>query len=96
MAGYPARGCHPDGLRQVAPLKNRAYNRYACFGIAQNAWCCLLIAKGDEQAGKSALLHRLQGKKHSPEDPLKGTGLEYSFVDVKDEDADGWEWSCSV
>ena len=48
-----------------------------------------LMGAGDEQAGKSTLIHRLQGKKPNPDHKQSGTGLEYTYLDVKDEDGDG-------
>ncbi len=42
---------------------------------------------GDEGAGKSSLIARLQGRKHANEEFAQGTGLEYSYMDVKDEDS---------
>eukprot|EP00048_Salpingoeca_helianthica_P024260 m.30856 g.30856 ORF g.30856 m.30856 type:complete len:446 (-) comp9274_c0_seq2:311-1648(-) len=45
------------------------------------------IVLGDEGAGKSSLVARLQGRKHANEEHAQGTGLEYSYIDVKDEDS---------
>ncbi len=40
---------------------------------------------GDNESGKTTLMARLQGQ----EDPRKGSGLEYMYIDVKDEYRDG-------
>lgn len=47
-----------------------------------------VVILGDEKVGKSALLHRLQGKKHAGDDGLKGTGLEFSYIDIKEEETE--------
>ena len=44
---------------------------------------------GDERAGKSTLLHRLQGRKQGGDDGLKGTGIEYTYLDIKEEETEG-------
>ena len=41
---------------------------------------CLLIL-GDKESGKTTLIAKLQGN----EDPKKGSGLEYGYIDVRDE-----------
>ncbi|CAD5117211.1 DgyrCDS6007 [Dimorphilus gyrociliatus] len=41
---------------------------------------CLLLL-GDNETGKTTLVTKLQGK----DDPKKGAGLEYHYIDVKDE-----------
>ena len=46
---------------------------------------CLHIAIGDNECGKTTLIAKLQGN----EDPKKGAGLEYMYIDVKDEYRDG-------
>lgn len=46
-----------------------------------------LLVLGDEGAGKSSLIFRLQGRKQLVEESTQGTGLEYTFLDVKDEDS---------
>lgn len=46
-----------------------------------------LTCTGDEGAGKSSLITRLQGRKHAAEESAQGTGLEYTFLDVRDEDS---------
>jgi dynein light intermediate chain 1 len=40
-----------------------------------------VIVLGDNESGKTTLMAKLQGV----EDPRKGSGLEYSYVDVRDE-----------
>ena len=49
-------------------------------------------SQGDERAGKSLLLHRLQGKKQATDDNLKGTGVEFSYLDIKEEETEGEKW----
>lgn len=41
--------------------------------------------KGDNESGKTTLIAKLQGV----DEPKKGTGLEYYYIDVKDEYRDG-------
>ena len=41
---------------------------------------CLLVL-GDKESGKTTLIAKLQGN----EDPKKGSGLEYGYIDVRDE-----------
>ena len=40
---------------------------------------------GDKESGKTTLIAKIQGN----EDPKKGAGLEYCYVDVRDEYRDG-------
>lgn len=40
---------------------------------------------GDNATGKTTLIAKLQGV----EDPKKGSGLEYAYIDVRDEYRDG-------
>lgn len=44
-----------------------------------------LIVLGDNASGKTSLIAKLQGV----EDPKKGSGLEYAYIDVRDEYRDG-------
>lgn len=44
-----------------------------------------VLVLGDNAAGKTTLIAKLQGV----EDPKKGSGLEYAYIDVKDEYRDG-------
>ena len=43
------------------------------------------ILVGDNESGKTSLVARLQGT----EDPKKGAGLEYHYINVKDDYRDG-------
>ena len=45
----------------------------------------LFCIVGDNESGKTTLIAKLQGN----EDPRKGSGLEYTYIDVKDEYRDG-------
>ena len=51
--------------------------------------CCWLglfvYIVGDNECGKTTLIAKLQGV----EDPKKGAGLEYYYIDVRDEYRDG-------
>lgn len=40
-----------------------------------------LIVLGDKESGRTSLVNKLQGQ----EEPRKGAGLEYSYIDVRDE-----------
>ena len=40
---------------------------------------------GDKESGKTTLIAKLQGN----EDPKKGSGLEYGYIDVRDEYREG-------
>ena len=40
---------------------------------------------GDNESGKTSIVARLQGT----EDPKKGAGLEYHYINVKDDYRDG-------
>lgn len=40
---------------------------------------------GENETGKTTLIAKMQGV----DEPKKGSGLEYMYVDVKDEDRDG-------
>ncbi|KER22951.1 hypothetical protein T265_09040 [Opisthorchis viverrini] len=43
-----------------------------------------LVVLGDDETGKTTLIAKLQGT----EDPKESFGLEYTFIDIKDEDRD--------
>ena len=45
---------------------------------------CVLVL-GDNASGKTSLVAKLQGV----EDPKKGSGLEYAYIDVRDEYREG-------
>lgn len=44
-----------------------------------------MLVLGDNTSGKTSLIAKLQGV----EDPKKGSGLEYAYIDVRDEYRDG-------
>lgn len=44
-----------------------------------------VLVLGDNETGKTTLIAKLQGV----EDPKKGSGLEYAYIDVRDEYRDG-------
>ena len=46
---------------------------------------CVLPLPGENESGKTTLIAKLQGN----EDPKKGSGLEYLYINVKDEYRDG-------
>jgi len=46
-----------------------------------------LLVLGDNGSGKTTLVAKLQGVEH----PTQGSGLEYAFIDIRDEYRDG-EW----
>lgn len=50
-----------------------------------------VLVLGDNATGKTTLIAKLQGV----EDPKKGSGLEYAYIDVKDEYRDGRDGSQS-
>ena len=43
-----------------------------------------LLVLGDKESGKTTLLAKLQGN----EDPKKGSGLEFGYIDVRDDDCE--------
>lgn len=47
--------------------------------------CKSVLVLGDNESGKTTLVAKLQGV----EDPKKGSGLEYAYIDVRDEYRDG-------
>jgi dynein light intermediate chain 1, cytosolic len=44
-----------------------------------------LVVLGDNESGRTTLIARLQDN----DDPKRGAGLEYHYIDVKDDDRDG-------
>lgn len=44
-----------------------------------------VLVLGDNESGKTTLVAKLQGV----ENPRKGSGLEYAYIDVRDEYRDG-------
>ena len=51
-----------------------------------------LLVVGDKESGKTTLIAKIQGN----EDPKKGAGLEYHYIDVRDEYRDGERMTCSL
>ena len=49
-----------------------------------------LFHLGDKESGKTTLIAKLQGN----EDPKKGSGLEYGYIDVRDEYREGMIQFC--
>lgn len=47
--------------------------------------CKRVLVLGDNESGKTTLVAKLQGV----EDPKKGSGLEYAYIDVRDDYRDG-------
>lgn len=47
--------------------------------------CKQILVLGDNESGKTTLVAKLQGV----EDPKKGSGLEYAYIDVRDDYRDG-------
>eukprot|EP01147_Barroeca_monosierra_P008540 gene8539-987_t len=47
-----------------------------------------VILFGDEGSGKSSLISRIQGKPYNPDEHPLGTGLEYTYFDVRDEETE--------
>lgn len=47
--------------------------------------CKQILVLGDNETGKTTLVAKLQGV----EDPKKGSGLEYAYIDVRDDYRDG-------
>ena len=44
-----------------------------------------LVLLGDNEIGRTTLIAKLQGT----DDPKRGAGLEYHYIDVRDDDRDG-------
>ena len=64
--------------RSVAHLKKNLSNRHRLKKF-------FIMITGDKESGKTTLIAKLQGN----EDPKKGAGLEYGYIDVRDEYRDG-------
>lgn len=47
--------------------------------------CKQILVLGDNETGKTTMVAKLQGLK----DPKKGWGLEYAYIDVRDDYRDG-------
>jgi dynein light intermediate chain 1 len=47
--------------------------------------CKQVLVLGDNECGKTTIVAKLQGV----EDPKKGSGLEYAYIDVRDDYRDG-------
>jgi len=76
------------------------YDRIFCEDDSDNLWASLLkevaankdnslpsknlLVLGDRESGKTTLLAKLQGN----EDPKKGSGLEFGYIDVRDDDCE--------
>jgi len=97
MAGSKGRaGSHP----RVSPLPSEGGTEPPTEELedSENLWSALLgevqtsrtsqlpttkslLVLGDKESGKTTLIAKLQGN----EDPKKGSGLEYGYIDVRDE-----------
>ena len=44
----------------------------------------MLLSSGDKESGKTTLLAKLQGN----EDPKKGSGLDFNYIEVRDEECE--------
>ena len=44
-----------------------------------------IVVLGDNESGRTTLIAKLQDN----DDPKRGAGLEYHYIDVKDDDRDG-------
>jgi len=47
--------------------------------------CLVFVLVGDNETGKTTLIAKMQGV----EEPKKGSGLEYMYMNIKDEYRDG-------
>jgi len=87
-----------DGGQRNSVLVNGDSDDKSGEGEAENLWSSLLgevqtsrssqlpsskslLVLGDKESGKTTLIAKLQGN----EDPKKGSGLEYGYIDVRDE-----------
>ena len=50
---------------------------------------CRILPSGDSGSGKTTLLARLRGEKPNPETAGQGTGVEFAYLDVREEDSEG-------
>jgi hypothetical protein len=71
-------------------IRNTVYKTsYGIFTISHILSCVpryyFCTISGDKESGKTTLIAKLQGN----EDPKKGSGLEYGYIDVRDEYRDG-------
>lgn len=73
------------------PLSPLSFARSEILGEVQKQGSTKLpsnksvLVLGDNASGKTTLIAKLQGV----EDPKKGFGLEYAYIDVRDEYRDG-------
>jgi len=51
--------------------------------------CTHLVLLGDRNCGKTSLLIKLQQRQEQAEQLAKGVALDYSFLEVLDDDSDG-------
>ncbi len=51
-----------------------------------------IVVLGDNESGRTALVAKLQGS----DDPKLGAGLEYHYIDIRDDDRDGmnFKYNC--
>nr|CAD7596407.1 unnamed protein product [Timema genevievae] len=68
--------------RQLASLDRSAIlGEVQTRGSTKLPSCKSVVVLGDNESGKTTLIAKLQGV----EDPKKGSGLEYAYIDVRDE-----------
>ncbi len=64
---------------------------FLCFSLFYSSIFMMIIhwSTGDVGSGKTTLFARLRGEKPSPEVAGQGTGVEFTYVDVREEDSEG-------
>lgn len=50
-----------------------------------------IVVLGDNESGRTTLVAKLQGN----DDPKRGAGLEYHYIDIRDDDRDGMKFISS-
>lgn len=78
------KGAHKLSANQQILVIGRVI-QYNCRRDLQSNTFNMCMSLGDRESGKTTLVAKLQGNV----DPKKGSGLEYAYIDVRDEYRDG-------
>ena len=85
MSEVQLKGTNKLSPNQQVVVIGESYCIVMLLPTSRIAKFLFLSVTGDRESGKTTLVAKLQGNV----DPKKGSGLEYAYIDVRDEYRDG-------